>query len=78
MYLRLGSTALRLNVISPGRYPDRSGPPYTKPSKRATPAANTATEPSHQASAVPGSRAARTRHATITATTAHPSTTMSV
>ena len=47
-------------------------------SKTATPAPNTQTDPSHQATALPGSRAARSRHATSTAVTAQPSTTMLV
>ena len=51
MYRRLGSTAARLKVISPGRYPDLSGPPYTRSSNTATAAPYTATEPSHQPSA---------------------------
>src|SRR5271166_1194569 len=42
--------------------------------KIATPAPNTQTDPSHQATALPGSRPAR-RHATSTAMTAQPSTT---
>src|SRR5262249_16015233 len=46
--------------------------------KIATPATKTPTEASHQATALPGSRAARRRHATSTATTAQPSTTMLV
>jgi hypothetical protein len=51
MYRRLGSTAPGLKVISPGRYPDVSGPPYTRSSNRARPAADTATGPSHHPSA---------------------------
>ena len=77
MYRRLGRTAPRLKVISPGRYPDLSGPPYTRSSNTATPAPNTATEPSHQPSAAAGT-AGRRQAATSTATTAQPSTTMSV
>src|SRR5215472_885729 len=45
--------------------------------KTATPVPNTQTVASHQATARPGSRAAR-RHATSTAMTAQPSTTMLV
>jgi hypothetical protein len=76
MYRRFGSTAPRLKVISPGRYPDLSGPPYTSASNRATPAMVTATEPSHHRSAAAGT--ARSLQAAATATTAQPSTTMSV
>src|SRR5215831_1770156 len=43
--------------------------------KTRTPAPNTQTEASHQATALPGSRAARSRHATSTAMTAQASTT---
>src|SRR5215471_7365383 len=46
--------------------------------KIATPTMKTQTDASHQATALPGSRAARSRHATSTATTAQPSTTMLV
>jgi hypothetical protein len=76
MYRRLGSTAPRLKVISPGWYPDLSGPPYTRSSNTATAAPDTATEPSHHASAAAGT--ARSFAAAPTATTAQPSTTMSV
>ena len=76
MYRRLGSTAPRLKVISPGRYPDVSGPPYTRSSNTTTPAPETATEPSHHPSAAAGT--ARSRQATTTVTTAQPSTTMLV
>ena len=75
MYRRLGSTAPRLKVISPGWYPDLSGPAYTRSSNRATAAPNTATEPSHHPAAAAGT--ARSFQAT-TATTAQPSTTTSV
>ena len=44
----------------------------------ATPAPKTATEASHQHSVRRGSLAARSRHATITATTAQPRITMLV
>ena len=47
-------------------------------SKTATPAPNTQTDASHQATALPGSRPARSRRATSTAMTAQPSTTMLV
>ena len=47
-------------------------------SKTATPAPNTPADASHQATALPGSRPARSRHATSTAMTAQPSTTMLV
>jgi hypothetical protein len=76
MYRRLGSTAPRRKVISPGRYPDVSGPPYTRSSNRATPAPDTTTEPSHHPSAAAGT--ARSFQAATTATTAQPSTTTSV
>ena len=46
--------------------------------KVATPAPNTQADPSHQATARPGSRPARRRHATSTAMTARPNTTMLV
>src|SRR5690349_2438330 len=42
--------------------------------KIATPTPNTPTDASHQATALAGSRAARSRQATSTATTAQPST----
>src|ERR1017187_7992293 len=44
-------------------------------SKTATPVPNTLSEASHQATAQPGSRPARSRHTTSTAMTAQPSTT---
>jgi hypothetical protein len=44
----------------------------------ATPAQKIATDASHQNSVRSGSRAARSRHAAITATTAQPRITMSV
>jgi hypothetical protein len=69
---------LRLNWISPGRYPVVSGPPYTRSSKPPTNARNGATEPSHHQSASPGSHPGRSRCTARTATTAHPSTTTSV
>src|ERR1700683_4727950 len=47
-------------------------------SKIATPTPNTQTDASHQATAPPGSRPPRSRHATSTAMTAQPSTTMLV
>ena len=47
-------------------------------SKIAAPVPNTQTDASHQATALPGSRAARSRHAASTAMTAQPSTTMLV
>src|SRR5215469_8161327 len=43
--------------------------------KTRTPAPNTQTDADHQATALPGSRTARSRHATSTAMTAQPSTT---
>src|SRR6266566_4900865 len=46
--------------------------------KIAMPVPNTQTDASHQATALPGSRTARSRHATSTAMTAQPSTTMLV
>src|SRR5580704_896694 len=46
--------------------------------KIATPVPKTKTDASHQATALPDSRAGRSRHATSTATTAQPSTTMLV
>jgi hypothetical protein len=55
MYRRLGSKALRLKVTSPGWYPDLGGPPYTASFNAATPAPNTATEPSHHSNAAVGS-----------------------
>ncbi len=60
-------------MISPGRYPDVSGPPYTRSSNRATPAPNSATEPSHHPGAAAGT--ARSFHAATTAATAQNSTT---
>ena len=46
--------------------------------KTATPTPNAPTDASHQATALPGSRPARSRHAASTAMTAQPSTTMLV
>ena len=46
--------------------------------KVATPVPDTQTDPSHQATVLPGSRPARGCHATSTAMTAQPSTTMLV
>ena len=78
MYRKLGRTAPRLKVISPGRYPDFSAPPYTRSSNAATPAANSAAEPSHAASAPGGRLAGRRQRTARTVTTAQPSTTMFV
>ncbi len=66
-YRRLGRIALRLKVISPGRYPDLSGPPYARSSNTATPAPKSTTEPSHQRSAPCGTLAARSRRTASTA-----------
>jgi hypothetical protein len=60
----LGSTAPRLKVISPGRYPDVNGPPCTRSSNSATAAAATATEPSHHLSAAVGTARAFAAHVT--------------
>lgn len=54
----LGPAAPRLNLISPGRYPGVSGPPYTSVLHSAIPATQAVAAPSHQATVRPSQRRA--------------------